>query len=420
MKRFIIAAAAFATIAGGCYVSDATGVAGLTARPTRVFVTDDPFPYDTVARVDLYIESIAINTSADTSATANWVTLATPNRRINLLDYQNGDAALLDSASVPAGQYGAVRVVLDTDSSRIVATTGAEMHIDWQSSAGHPTLYAYVEHPIGIPDSGAAVVVDFDVGQSFFWETQHNHFIFSPVFRAVERGATGAVDGTLVNSTGAPLAFATIGIYAADDGRRGTARTQPDGSFHIAYVLPGDYVVKFEPQPGDPDQPTEAPATVVAGQTTTGVSLVSRFCSATTCPSCPIEGCAANDTLFSGGNCQPTAGCDSTHTDSTHTDSTQTDSTQTDSTGTAAIARISVAPDTQQVFVGDTVRFTATAYDALGRVVPDVSIGWAVRDSAFAAIDGHGLVTGLAPGSTAVIAVGPHATGTAALFVKSP
>jgi hypothetical protein len=71
---------------------------------------------------------------------------------------------------------------------------------------------------------------------------------------------------------------------------------------------------------------------VVAGQTTTGVSLVSRFCSATTCHPCPIEGCAANDTLFSS----------------------------------------------------------------------------------------HGLVTGLAPGATAVLAVGPHTTGTAALFVKSP
>src|SRR5690349_12248167 len=149
MKRFVILTVGLAVAtAAGCYRSDATGPHRLAAGATRVFVTDDPFPYDTVARVDLYIESIAMNTSADTSTTANWVTLATPKRRINLLDFQNGDAELLDSADVAAGQYSAVRVVIDTDSSRIVATTGATMPIDWQSTVAHPALYADIERPI--------------------------------------------------------------------------------------------------------------------------------------------------------------------------------------------------------------------------------------------------------------------------------
>ena len=420
MNRFVILTVGLAVAAAaGCYRSDATGPHRLAAGATRVFVTDDPFPYDTVARVDLYIESIAMNASADTSNTANWVTLATPNRRINLLDFQNGDAELLDSADVAAGQYAAVRVVINTDSSRIVATTGATMHIDWQSSVGHPALYANIERPIGVPDSGAAVMIDIDVGRSFLWQTQLNHFTFSPVLRAVERGATGTVRGTLISSSGAPLPHATLGAYASDGSMRATARTENDGTFSIAYLLPGSYTIKFEPQPGDPDQPTESSVTIAQGQTLTGVQLVSRFCSPTTCDPCPIEGCAPNDTT-NAHQCEAIANCDTTHTDTTQTDTTRTDTTQTDTTHTNTVARILVVPDTQRVAVGDTVRYTAAAYDAQGHVVFNIAIVWALGDSTLATVDDHGLVTGVSPGATTVFAIGANKIGGAALYVKQP
>src|SRR5678815_72603 len=59
---------------------------------TRTLLTDAPFPYDRVARVDLYVVSVSGSLSPDTGATAggNFVTLATPNRRINVLALQGG------------------------------------------------------------------------------------------------------------------------------------------------------------------------------------------------------------------------------------------------------------------------------------------------------------------------------------------
>lgn len=423
MKRYVMLAAALAAVtAGACYHSDATGLSGGT---TRVFVTDDPFPYDTVARVDVYIESIALNTTADTSAAANWLTVATPNRLVNLLDFQNGKAELLDSAVVPPGEYGAVRVVINTAQSRIVSTTGAAMNIDWESSAGHPVLYAYIEHPIGIPDDGGNVVIDFDVGRSFLWYTASNQFLFSPVIRAVENGATGTVSGTLVSSEGGGLPHATLGAYASDGSQRATARTDDHGNFTIAYLVPGSYTVKFEPQPGDPDQPTEAPVTITAGQTVSGLQLVSRFCSSTQCDPCPIEGCAPNDTTSAHQcevilNCGDTTHTDTTHTDTTHTDTTQTDTTHTDTTSTNTVARIVVSPDTAQVLVGGTQQFTATAYNAQNQVVTDASILWEIRDSAYAAVDNHGLVTGISPGTTTVFAMDGSVLGGAQLVVKKP
>ena len=57
---------------------------------TRVLLTDDPFPFDRVERVDLYVVSVSGSLTADTSAAGSFVTMATPNRTIDLLALQNG------------------------------------------------------------------------------------------------------------------------------------------------------------------------------------------------------------------------------------------------------------------------------------------------------------------------------------------
>jgi hypothetical protein len=127
----------------GC--ADTTGE-GVRAGKTRVYLTDAPFPYDSVARVDVYVVSIAASTSADTTpANRDWVTIAQPKRRFNLLDVQNGATALLGEGALPAGRYRSVRLVLDTDSSGVTGKAGYGASVNWQSSAGRPTLYALVE-----------------------------------------------------------------------------------------------------------------------------------------------------------------------------------------------------------------------------------------------------------------------------------
>jgi hypothetical protein len=96
-----------------------------TDGKTSVFLTDDPFPFDGVSRVDMHVVSIALALRADTSESAPpWVTVATPDRAFNLLDLQNGSTALLGDAVVPPGSYQAVRVVIDPDRSSITGAGG--------------------------------------------------------------------------------------------------------------------------------------------------------------------------------------------------------------------------------------------------------------------------------------------------------
>src|SRR5437762_3350289 len=100
-------------------------------------------------------------------------------------------AALLGAGEMPAGQYHAVRMTLDTSQSSIT----------WNDTAQHPapvnwhglsTIYAFVEYPVNVPTQGADIVLDFDVGQSFLFNYYGtNEFDFTPHLRAINSAAAG-------------------------------------------------------------------------------------------------------------------------------------------------------------------------------------------------------------------------------------
>ena len=79
------------------------GAAAPASGTTRTLLTDDPFPYSRVASVDLFIVSVSASVSPDTGASGagSFVTLATPNRRINVLGLQNGLTEELGTAALP-------------------------------------------------------------------------------------------------------------------------------------------------------------------------------------------------------------------------------------------------------------------------------------------------------------------------------
>jgi hypothetical protein len=251
---------------------------------TRTLLTDAPFPFDRVARVDLYVVSISGSVSPDTSAAnANFLTMATPRRRINVLALQGGLTEELGTASLPTGVITALRMVIDTDSSSITLEDGRVLtgkstpSIQWQSSAGRPTLNALIHDQIDVPSTGGVAVVDFDVGQAFLPTQDINPastdsgFIFSPYIRAVDGTRTGTISGTVraKSASGAPVADASLRLYFGKSSQPentwavfGTARTDASGSFKFAYVTRsawmasrgalagGTYIVAVDPPSG--------------------------------------------------------------------------------------------------------------------------------------------------------------------------
>src|SRR5207253_3653162 len=116
-----------------------------TGGGTTTFrLTDAPFRYDQVSRVDVFVVKVQASWAGDTSAAAtnDFVTVADVNRKINLLSLSGGLSDELGSANIPKGAIKAIRLIIDTDQSSITLKTGAVLTgssspgIAWQSSAG--------------------------------------------------------------------------------------------------------------------------------------------------------------------------------------------------------------------------------------------------------------------------------------------
>jgi hypothetical protein len=236
------------------------------ANATRILLTDDPFPYDRIERVDRYFVSVSGSLSPDTgSSAAGFVTLAEPHRLINLLELQNGITDELGAVVLPEGAITAVRVVIDTDSSSITLKDGSVLTgtsspgIAWQSSAGRPVLNALIHEQIEVPDTGAVVAIIYDVGRAFF-DRADGGFTFSPVLSAADARRTGSIAGTVRAGTadGAPVQDVSLRLYlggAADPENTwitwATARSDTAGLFRFSFIPPSTHWLQFPARAGD-------------------------------------------------------------------------------------------------------------------------------------------------------------------------
>jgi Domain of unknown function (DUF4382) len=273
--RLALAGGAVALGLAACNASETGPVGPGRDGRTAVFLTDAPFPFDRITRVDIHISEIGLSPQADTSqAPPAWITVATPDRLFNLLDLQNGATALLGEADVPPGQYRAVRVTFDPARSSMTDTNGGHPAINWQSKGETPILFGLVEEAMAIDENGEDIVIDFDVGRSFLPDNGSNGFIFIPFLRAITRAGSGGIRGTLVRSEGGgPIPLAAVSIHYTFDSSAAvgplvaTSRSDASGSFQASFLRPGRYAVIPEDLERDVIGPTRT-VEVQAGETT--------------------------------------------------------------------------------------------------------------------------------------------------------
>ena len=261
MSRLSLALLAVATITAACYQDDARITANSLGAKAKVLLTDDPFPFDSVQSVQVYIISIALSTHPDTGTSADsmhWVTVAAPHRQVDLLTLQQGLTDSLGAGPVTVDQYKAVLVTINVDSSAgIRFKNGSPAVVRWNGS-GQESYGSFVEAPISVPDTGAVIVIDFDVGRSFVYnQLGDGAFDFFASIRAVNRGATGNISGTVTHDASAgpvgPVANATVSAWGGGPSNwyiLSTGKTDAAGHYRLAYLLPGTYIVGVEPPSG--------------------------------------------------------------------------------------------------------------------------------------------------------------------------
>jgi hypothetical protein len=442
MTRTLPIVAALLLAGTACYEEDITG--NLNGATTTILLTDAPFPFDSVASVNIYVVSIAASTSSDTSGPSaqQWVTITAPRKRFDLLELQQGKTELVGAGQIPAGAYKAVRMVIDTDSSNIQMNDGREATIHWPV-AGELTLNALVESPVAVPDAGADIVIDFDVGRSFLPGNPYvdpfpgqsiatGEFTFISWIRAVNRAATGTIAGVVRGDRDGDGALevipnAAITIFRGNDsslalyGAMSTGRTDANGAYKVAFLPPGSYTVQVDPLGVVQLEEQWTDALVTAGSTTqldvtlaernlaylyieglfvldSGASTtlrarvgdevgVQRFnpvvdwtSSNTAVATISPSGETATLTALGPGFTQITASAYG-QSSSVTVFVFGADSSGTGGGSGGAVASVTLSPANATVTVGDSLGFYANLANASGGTVSNRPVGWTVQDS---------------------------------------
>ena len=84
------------------------------------------------------------------------------------------------------------------------------------------------------------------------------------------------------------------------------------------------------------------------------------------------------------------------------------------------VSTIALTPAADTLVAGDTLRLAAEATDANGNAVAGAQFAWATSDTAVAAVDARGLVTGVGVGEVEITATSSGVTGRATLMVVAP
>lgn len=465
--RPFVAAFAAALLVTACSDTPSTTLTGRTS----IELTDAPFPYDVVGRVDVFIETIEASVSPDTSGgPQTWVTVASPNRIFNMLDFQQGRTTVLGEAQLPATQYRAIRLVMRTDQSRILSKTGAPMTVHWGSSTGTATLYALVERPLAVGSGDSRIVIDFDVGRSFLCVDPGcvAGFYFSPWLRAVTESETGSLAGavraTNIEGGPEPIGGASITVYQGNAGFSeatwhvaATGATDNTGTYRIAFLLPGTYIVRVDPPRGTPFLAgLRSAVTVAKGQETIAIDFTLQ----------PGDGAElrmdvdslnikeggstlARLTLARDGQSQPIDQSTWTSSDTSvvtiavenpsrarliarRVGTTQVVARVGGLSTTAIlavipassggpVATVSVQPSTLTMSVGDSLGLQAIARDSAGRELSGRSFTWSVSNSQIVLLNGFGqfaILRGLRSGSSTVTATADGKSGSSLVTVR--
>ena len=285
-SKTLVALAALAGLAA----CDNSGSGTMTVR-----LTDAPFPFAEVSRVDVHVVRVDARTTEPSTAEAgnvseqsSWTTIASPNAVINLLELANGTTTNLGSTTLPTGTYSGFRIVIDPAQSSITLKDGTKPDVQWPSAA-QTGIKVNLDQPISLTENGSVVVLDFDVGRSFVMRgnsIKNNGLLFKPVVRGTATDITGSASGVVRgdNATGPVVADATVEVLKAgttidntDDANIvATAKTDANGAFKFAFLVPGTYVLRATPPAGSIYKPALLAGgfSVTTGQETTGLNVI--------------------------------------------------------------------------------------------------------------------------------------------------
>ena len=182
------------TVLGTLLAACGSGTTSTGPATMNVRLVDAPSPgYD---EVNIDVQTVLIKGEGD------WVTLGNPDVVVNLLALTGGVyETLVEGATLPAGHYGQMRLVLGPNNT--VKPKGGTLQPLKVPSGQQSGVKLSVNFDVQAGTT-ADVFIDFDAHKSVFVHQAgaSNQYILRPTVRAFDKIVTGSISGTLSNASG--------------------------------------------------------------------------------------------------------------------------------------------------------------------------------------------------------------------------
>jgi hypothetical protein len=156
-------------------------------------LVDDPTTLDSIASVNIFVvrvdarEKIADSTAADSNVTGDgdmddrdndhrdstaWVTIASPNKLIDIKSLTGSDTAFLGAAVVDTAKFRALRIIIDPSKSNVVLKNGAILtdsttpSVEFFSRGRHGILVDLDNDADVQEGTTTTITLDFRLGES--------------------------------------------------------------------------------------------------------------------------------------------------------------------------------------------------------------------------------------------------------------
>jgi hypothetical protein len=244
MKRVVLRSV-LAPALVSCALLPACGGSGSSSSPSstlNVSLADAPTSLSGVQSVFITVTGVEVQPTNGSPLTFN---LSSP-LSVDLLTLQQGNfAPLVNGASVPAGSYDWLRLILDTSAGKdyvLYCSSGAPCTTPTQIALNIPSgaeTGLKIVRGFTMPANGAIhLVVDFNVNGSIVPLPNSKSWQLKPVLRVVETDTVGAIAGTISASAMQAAKFSktacssmnlpTVYVYSAQSA---TTNVTPDDIF---------------------------------------------------------------------------------------------------------------------------------------------------------------------------------------------
>lgn len=221
----------------GCSDDDSTAPEPTAGEaPFVLKLIDSVGPYD---EVNLEVIEVSAHRAGEDS-TSGWVILSQDTLAVNLLEFTNGNYAVLSDTVLSGGDYTQIRLLLTENNTVVVAGETHELEIPSGSTSG-----LKLNHPFTIEEDVLySATLDFDAERSIH-VTGNGRYKMNPVIRVVVDATSGTIGGTVVPVDARAMVMTLVG---AD-----TVSTYADtltGDFRLMALPAGSYDLEISATAG--------------------------------------------------------------------------------------------------------------------------------------------------------------------------